>query len=334
MSEHKQLTRRSFLKVATGSSAALLLALPVATAGCNTAGPAFPSKTIELFVVFPPGGSSDVLMRSLAEAATPIFGQQVVVVNKAGGNGIIGTGEGARAKPDGYTVTLMQAGPGATQPHVDKVDYKIEDFAPLMLVFKNPLFLFAGLHTPWTNAKEFAEDAKKRPGQINFGASPVGGVPHLVMEFFGTKAGFKVNTVPFQGAAPALTALIGGHVDCNTAHPPDAVAQKGKLKILGVFEPERLKEFPEVPTMREQGYDAVGYVWGGLVVPKDTPKDIQTKLHDGFKKALESQLVKDAWGKLLLPPSYAPPDEFLKLWKEDYDRFGVIIGDLKKSGRL
>jgi len=313
---------------------ALLLALPLAPTGCGSTAPAFPTKTIELVVAFPPGGSSDVMMRGLAEAATPIFGQQVVVVNKAGGNGTIGTGEVARAKPDGYSIIVMQAGPGATQPHIDKVEYKIEDYEPLMLAFKNPLFLFAGINTPWKNAKEFVEDGKKRPGAINFGAPPVGGVPHLVMEFLGSAGGFKVNTVPFQGAAPALTALLGGHIDCTTAHPPDAVAQAGKVRLLGVFEPERLKAFPEVPTMREQGFDAVGYVWGGLAVPKGTPKDVQTKLHDGFKKALESQQVKDSWGKLLMTPSYASGEDFLKLWKTDYERYGVIIGDLKKSGRL
>ncbi|MHB1131424.1 MAG: Bug family tripartite tricarboxylate transporter substrate binding protein [Chloroflexota bacterium] len=314
---------------------ALLVALPLASFGCS-AGASFPTKAVELVVAFPAGGATDVMMRALADGMQQDLGQQVVVVNKGGGNGIIGTGEVARAKADGYQVLVMQAGPGATQPHIEKVDYKVEDFEPLMLVFRNPIFLVAGSHTPWKDAKEFVEDAKKRPGQIKFGASPQGGVPHLVMEFLGQVAGIKVNTVPYQGGGPAMTALLGGHIDVFSGHPADVAPHMGtgKIKILGVYEAERLKEFPDVPTMKEQGFDAQGAVWGGLVVPKGTPKDVQTKLHDAFKKSLESQKTKDAWAKLSMPTSYMTGDKFVQLWKTDLERYGKIIAQLKAEGRL
>ncbi|MHB1134152.1 MAG: tripartite tricarboxylate transporter substrate binding protein [Chloroflexota bacterium] len=313
----------------------LALVLSVASSSCSSA-PAFPNKAIEVTVAFPAGSSSDVMMRALADAASKEFGQPVVVVNKGGGNGIIGTGEVARAKADGYSILQMQAGPGATQPHIENVPYKMEDFEPILQHYGNPLFLVAGADTPWKTAKEFAEDAKKNPGKINFGAGPVGGVPHLTMEFFANVGGFKVTVVPFQAAAPALTALLGGHIQVTNAHPADVVAQleTGKIKLLGVYEPERLKAFPDVPTMKEQGFDAVGYVWGGLVVPKGTPKDVQTKLHDGFKKALESQQVKESWGKIRMSPTYLPAAEFLKLWKTDYEKYGQLIANLKKAGAL
>ena len=313
----------------------LLVALPLAPLGCSS-GATFPNKTVELWVVFPPGGASDVMMRALADDMSQSLGQQVVVVNKAGGNGIVGTGEAARAKADGYTVVVVQAGPAATQPHIEQVPYTVADFEPLMLVFKNPLFFVAGAHTPWNNIKDFVEDAKKRPGQIKFGASPAGGVPHLVMEFLGKAAGVSVNVVPYQGGAPAMTALLGGHVDVISVHPADVTPQMGtgKIKILGTYEAERLKEFPDIPTMKEQGYDAQGFVWGGLAVPKGTPKDVQTKLHDAFKKALESQAVKDAWAKLNMPTSYTTGEQFLQLWKSDYDRYGGLIKEAKQLGRL
>ena len=314
---------------------ALLLVLPTLPAGCATGG-TFPNKPIELVVAFPAGGASDVLMRALADQVSKDIGQQVVVVNKGGGSGTIGSGEVARAKPDGYTVLLMQVGPGATQPHIDSVPYKTEDFEPLMLNFDNPLFLVTGAQTPWKNVKEFVDDAKKRPGQIQFGAAPTGGAPHLVMELLAKVGGFQVNVVPFQGGGPASTALLGGHIDAVSLNPAEVtpLVQGGKVRLLGVYSAERLKEFPDVPTMKEQGFDAVGGVWAGLVVPKGTPKDIQTKLHDAFKKGMESQQVKDAWGSLMTPVKYLPAAEFLKLWQTDFERYGEIIRDLKKNGRL
>jgi tripartite-type tricarboxylate transporter receptor subunit TctC len=184
--------------------------------------------------------------------------------------------------------------------------------------------------------QELVEDARKRPGEIKFGASPVGGVPHLVMVQLARAADIKVNTVPYQGMGQAMPALLGGHIDAVSPHPADVVAHldTGRLRLLGVYEPERLKEFPEVPTMREQGYDVVGSVWGGLVVPKGTPKAVQTRLHDAFKKALESQQLQEAWRTLRISPTYQPAEEFLKLWRSDFVRYGPLIRELKEAGVL
>lgn len=314
--------------------AALVLAFTLV--GCRGGAAAFPTKPVELVISFPAGGSTDLMLRSLADATSSQLGQQVVVVNKAGGSGTIGTGEVARAKPDGQTILAMLAGPGATQPHQGDVPYKKEDFEPLMLVFRNPLFLVTRGDAPWQSAVEFADDARKRPGEIKFGATPVGGVPHLVMEMLGRAGGFKVTTVPFPGAAPAVTALLGGHIDAVSIHPGDVASflDGGQLRLLGVYEPERLKEFPSTPTMREQGFDVVGYVWGGLVAPKSTPKAVQDKLHDSFKQGLESQQVKDAWATLRISPTYQPADEFSKLWQSDFERYGELIRELKQAGVL
>jgi tripartite-type tricarboxylate transporter receptor subunit TctC len=318
-------------------SLSCLVGLAFALVGCRgEREAAFPTKAVELVVAFPAGGSTDQMIRPLAEAASSVLGQQVVVVNKPGGNGTIGTGEVARARPDGYTVLVMQAGPGATQPHQGDVPYKIEDFEPLMLIFRNPLILGVGGHTPWKSVAEFVENARKRPGEIKFGASPVGGLPHLVMVQLERAADVRVTTVPYQGMGQALPALMGGHIDAVSAHPADVVAhlETGNLRLLGAYQPERLREFPELPTMKEQGYDVVGSVWGGLVVPKGTPKAVQTKLHDAFKTALESRQLNEAWGTLRISPSYAPADEFLRIWKEDFDRFGPLIRELKQAGVL
>lgn len=306
------------------------------TLGCRAGEAAFPTKPVELVITFPAGGSTDLMLRPVADAASSTLGQQVVVVNKPGGSGTIGTGEVARAKSDGYTVLALLAGPGATQPHQGDVPYKMEDFEPLLQVFSNPLFLVTRGDGPWKTAKEFADDAKRRPEEIKFGATPVGGMPHLVMEMLGRAGGFKVTTVPFPGAAPAMTALLGGHIDAVSVHPGDVAAYlgDGRVRILGVYEPERLKEFPDVPTMREQGFDVVGYVWGGLVVPKGTPKAAQQKLHDAFKEALESRQVKEAWTTLRIGPTYASGEGFAKLWKSDFDRLGALIRELKQAGVL
>jgi tripartite-type tricarboxylate transporter receptor subunit TctC len=312
------------------------LILAFALTACRGRDAAFPTKPVELVISFPAGGSTDLMLRPLADAASSTLGQQVVVVNKPGGSGTIGAGEVARAKADGYTLLAMLAGPGATQPHQGDVPYTMEDFDVLMQVFRNPLFLATRGDAPWKSTKEFADDAKRRPGEINFGATPVGGVPHLVMEMLGRAGGFKVTTVPFPGAAPAMTALLGGHIDAVSVHPGDVAAYMGdgKVRLLGVYETERLKEFPDIPTMREQGFDVVGYVWGGLVVPKETPKATHDKLHDAFQKGLESQQVKEAWATLRISPSYAPADEFVQLWKSDFERYGELIQELKQAGVL
>jgi tripartite-type tricarboxylate transporter receptor subunit TctC len=315
----------------------LLAALTLAfSLGCRGGEAAFPTKPVELVISFPAGGSTDLMLRPLADATTPALGQQVVVVNKPGGSGTIATGEVARARPDGYTVLALLAGPGATQPHQGEVPYKMEDFEPLMLVFRNPLFLVTRGDAPWKTTGEFVDDARRRPGEIKFGATPVGGVPHLVMEMLGKAVGFKVTTVPFPGAAPAMTALLGGHIDAVSVHPADVAAYlgDGKVRLLGVYEPERLKEFPDVPTMREGGFDVVGYVWGGLVVPQKTPKAVQDKLHDSFRQGLESQQVKDAWATLRISPTYEPAGEFSELWRSDFDRYGELIRELKQAGVL
>jgi len=313
----------------------MLIALGFMLSWCPTEA-AFPTKAIELVVAFPAGGATDVMMRPLAAAVSKDLGQQVVVVNKGGGSGTIGSGQVARAKPDGYTILVMQVGPGASQPHMDEVPYKIDDFEPVMLVFENPLFLVAGANTPWKNAKEFVEDAKKRPSAIAFGAAPMGGIPHLVMELLRREGGFDVKTVPFQGGGPTITALLGGHIDVTSLNPAEVSPHvpTGKMRLLGVYNTERLKEFPDVPTLREQGFDAVGAVWGGLVVPKGTPKEVQSTLHDAFKKGLENQQVKDAWAKLQTPIKYRTAGELLTVWKMDYDRYGALIRGLKKAGRI
>ncbi len=299
--------KRNFLTTALFSLLILLLASgPVLAAS-------FPSKTITVICPWSAGGGTDTILRGLAKQTEPFLGQNITVVNKTGGGGAIGHGAGIHARPDGYTVTMVTFEIISLPPQ-GLVPFTYKDYDLLMRVNMDPAAITVPKDAPYNTIAEFVTYAKAHPGEIKVGHSGPGSVWQIAGGIFAEKAGIDLTFVPHDGAAPAVTALVGKHIQAVSVSPAEVQGQveAGSLKMLAVMSDSRLPNFPAVPTMKEAGYDVSFGTWRGLAVPKGTPAEVKKVLHDAFKKGMESEtflkfakdsglglayLPADAWGK-------------------------------------
>ena len=249
----------------------------------------FPSKKVTAICPWSAGGGTDTILRGLAKETEPFLGQGITVVNKTGGGGAIGHGAGIHARPDGYTVTMITFELISLPPQ-GLVPFTYKDYDLLMRVNMDPAAITVPVDAPYNTLAEFVDYAKKNPGKIKVGHSGPGSVWEIGGSIFAEKAGIELTFVPHDGAAPAVTALVGGHIQAVSVSPAEVRAQveAGNLKILGIMNDERVALFPDVPTMKEQGFDATFGTWRGLAVPKDTPKEVHAILAEAFKKGMES----------------------------------------------
>lgn len=259
----------------------------------------FPSKAITLVVPWAPGGGTDVVARGLAQPAGEYLGQQINVVNRPGGSGAVGLAEGMRAKPDGYTITMLPV-ELAFLNQTGLYPFGVEAFEPIILVNSDPAGLTVRADAPWKNAKEFLDDAKRNPGKVRIGHSGAGLLWHLAAVALGQETGAKFTLVPYDGAAPAIKALLGGEIDAVTVSVPEVAGQviPGNLKLLGAMDDERFGMFPKVPTLKEQGYNVSITTFRGIGAPAGTPPEVIAKLHEAFKYALSSEQYKSLMQKL------------------------------------
>lgn len=306
----------------------LVLALSALT-GCGSGGAGkFPEREITMINPFAPGGSSDIVGRAVSKFAEKHLGKPVVTVNKAGAAGTIGTSEFKSTRPDGYTVMWTAVGMFTTQPHLAKLSYTPDDFEVVIGVTVEPIFIAARAEAPWNNMKDLIDDFKKSGKELKFGSSGAGTLPHLGQFDIFAKAGIRAAHVPFAGAAPSLTALLGGNIDVATGHPAEVTphVRAGKMKLLGIMSGQRAQEFPDVATMKEQlGYNVAWDVWKFIAVPKGTPAPVKQKLHDAFKKALEDpelqKMSKDGnFGAL-----YISGEEAAKRVQDEFKVMGDVI---------
>lgn len=313
--------------------ALLTLALCVVMGGltCEASAQTFPARPISVVVPFPPGGVADLTARPLATALEPILKQPVVVVNKAGASGAVGMQQVAVAKPDGYTL-LSALVSISVIPEVDVLfgrprTYKREDFAPIALLSADPMIVVVMKDSPYKSMADIAADAKKRPGEIKFSSSGIYGATHLPTEMWAHAAGVKMRHIPTNGGGPALTALLGGHVDILFSVPIIALPQikSGDVRPLAVTSEKRLAAFPNVPTLKELGYDVEYYIWCGLFAPKATPADVVKTLRDATRKAAASAEFKQAMEKMNTPIDYRDADEFQKFWDKDAKRLAEVV---------
>ena len=255
----------------------------------------------------------------------------MIVVNRPGGAGAVGYTEGMQAKPDGYILTAAVS-PLTILPHQVKTAFTYKTFEPILNVVDDPSMFMVRSDAPWKSLKEFLDYAKKNPNMITVGNAGAGGGVHLVALAFENKVGVKFNHIPFAGGGPAVTAILGGHVNAVSVSPPEGIshAQAGKLKIIALFAKKRLELFPDVPTVREQGIDFVMGMWRGLVAPKGTPPDVIKKLHDAFKQGMEDPaLIKNA-KDMAVNLSYLGPEDFGKLMAHDHEFYGQLVKEIKK----
>ena len=294
----------------------------------------YPSKPVRLIVPFAAGGSTDVIARILAPKLSEVWGQQVLVDNRPGGNTVIGTDIVAKSPPDGH-VLLVTPAPFTVVPSVlTKLPYDpAKDFEPITLINTTPMGFVVHPGVPAKNLKELIALAKARPGQMNFGSSGSGGVPHLSGELLNTMAGLKIIHVPYKGNAPALADLVGGHVDMafNGLTSVMSFIKSGRLRVLGVTSLTRTAALPEVPTFDEQGLKGFQAVaWNGLSGPARMPKEAVAKVADNVARIIKSpelaeQLKRDGSdpvGSTTAEFTAHLRDEVVK-WKKVLDRAGI-----------
>jgi tripartite-type tricarboxylate transporter receptor subunit TctC len=311
--------------------AALVLAL---AAGGATAQP-YPSKPIRVVVPNPAGGFYDVIARSVGQKVGDSLGQPMVVENRVGAGGSVGTEFTAKAPPDGYTIMVGGIGPHGIAPSLyAKLPYDpVKDFAPIILVAMTPNILVVHPASPFQSVQDIVAAARAKPGSVSYASNGNGTSQHLSAEMFATTMGLKLNHVPFKGSAPAVTAMLGGQVDFAFAVAPDALAhvKAGKLRALAVTGAKRAAPLPDVPTMAEAGvpgYEATA--WFGYLAPAGTPREIVDRLNAEIAKSLESPEVRDrlAPGGLSELPG-GSPERFGDHIKSEIVKWSKVV---KESG--
>ena len=315
--------------------AVLVLALLVP--GLASAQEQFPSRPITVINPFPPGGQVDLAGRPFVAALEKVLKQPVVLVNKSGAAGAVGMQSVAVAKPDGYTLVITVPAI-STLPDVDRLFGRQpvitrDQFAPLARINADPCLIVVNAERPWKTMKDLLDDAKKRPGEITFASSGIYGASHVPMEMILQAAGAKMRHLPTAGGGPATTAVLGGHADlwCSTIGPATPHVKSGKFRALGVTSVTRQPYFPDVPTLKELGYDVEYYLWIGLFAPKATPAPVMKALRDAVKQAVEDPGFRSALEKISSPLAYQDADEFGKWWDADATRLGEVI---KKIGKV
>lgn len=280
----------------------------------------FPKRPVTIIVPWGAGGGSDLIARSLAKPLEKQLGKPVIINNKPGGSGTVGTSYVAHAKPDGYTIGLINSTGLIHQIHYGGLDYKKEDLAPLALILRAPVFLVVKSDSPIKNLNDFVQAAKDKDGQLTLGTAAVGGGTHMAIAPFFDKAGIKVQPMPFKGGGSGvMTALIGGHIDSAVAHPSEIAGQykAGNIRILGVLDGDRLTGYENVPTFKEQGYDVTGDVWRCFMAPKDTPPEVKEILVKALETAVKDQGYLDALSKLGDLPTWMGPEDFQKFLAQE-----------------
>lgn len=304
---------------------AVLATSLVSAAGIGAVQAAYPDKPVRVIVPFAPGGSTDIVARIVTQEMGQILGQTFVVENKGGAGGAIGAAEAARAKPDGYTLSIATistlAVNSACRPNDLPYD-PLKDFAPVTNFANVPNVIEVNPGFPANNFKEFVEVLKANPGKYSHGSSGTCSVLHLFGEAFKQATGTDAVHVPYKGSGPAVIDAVGGQIDSMFDNLPSSMAQiqAGKLRPLAVAWPERLKSLPDVPTLAEEGYPQLnGPAWYGLLAPAGTPPEVIKTLRDAAVKALQNPKVIATLEQQGAAPSGNTPEEFAKEIKTQYD---------------
>jgi tripartite-type tricarboxylate transporter receptor subunit TctC len=289
----------------------------------------FPGKPIKALVPWAPGGSSDMMVRAIAELSPKYFGQPMIVVNRDGAGGTIATAEFVTADPDGYNICLEAIGVFTTQPFMRDVQYKLDDFEAIIGLSYEPIIVAVHKDSPYNTLADLIADAKKTGKTFKYGASGTGSLPHLSQAAFFGMAGVKADLVSFNGGAPTMTALLGGHIDVAAAHPTEILpfALDGQVKMLGIFSSERdpRNDLKNLPTFKEQGFDVNMAVWKFLIVPKATPRDIRDKLYAGLSQIVKDEkFVKFTETAGLIVNPYDGPEVMKRVRAETEFTYGVL----------
>ncbi|HXS53712.1 MAG TPA: tripartite tricarboxylate transporter substrate binding protein [Usitatibacter sp.] len=307
---------------------ALLAVAALAAAAPND----YPARSITMIVPFPPGGVADITARPLAEVMGRFLGQSVVVENKPGAGGGVGMHYVANARADGYTV-LMALSSISIIPEADKVlgrepMFQLSQLVPVARFTADPTVLAVRADSPYKSVADLVAAAKKAPGTIPFGSSGNYGTMHVPMEMLAQAAGVKMLHVPFTGAGPAIVALLGGQVDALSTGPSTIAGhvRGGKVRVLATWgEGGRHPAFPDVPTLKELGYDVQFSQWTGLFVPAGTPEPVIARLREAARAAVRDPQFKAALAKVETPIQYLDQPQFAAFWDADARKLASVV---------
>ena len=318
--------KRHFLAWLLGTSAVLVSALAAAQP--------YPAKPLRLVVPFPAGGATDTLARTISLKAAEKLGQQIVIDNRPGAGGTIGSDHVAKSAPDGYTFLIATGSTHSIGPIINpKIPYNVErDFVPVVYVAKTSSVLVVPATLPVKNLAEFIALAKSRPGQLNYGSSGNGTNSHLSSELFKAQAGVFITHIPYRGTGLVFTDMMSGqvHMLMDNYVTAQSNIKDGKLRVLGVTSPQRLPFLPEVPTLDEQGLKGFDVSnWFGIYAPKGTPSDLVAKVNTAFNQALQDPDMQKRLAVLGATPTGSTPEQMGKMVAADTLKWTQLIRDRK-----
>ncbi|MGZ5033415.1 MAG: Bug family tripartite tricarboxylate transporter substrate binding protein [Usitatibacter sp.] len=312
----------------------LLAALVPATARAQTD---YPSHPLTMIVPFPPGGVADITARPLAEAMGRMLKQPVIVENRAGAGGGVGMQYVARAKPDGYTVLLALSSISII-PEADKVlgrdpMFQLNQLVPIARFTADPTVLAVRADGPYHSVADLIEAARKSPGTIPYGSSGNYGTMHVPMEMLSEASGTKMLHVPFTGAGPAVVALLGGQVEALSTGPSSVIGhvKGGKVRVLASWGDARHPALPDVPTLKELGYNAQFSQWTGLFVPAGTPEPVIARLREAARAAVADPTFQSSLAKVETPIQYLDQPQFRAFWDADAKKLADVV---KRIGKV
>jgi tripartite-type tricarboxylate transporter receptor subunit TctC len=320
---------RSIRQIALYSFAAMLclpLLLP-------DAAQAYPDQPIKIIVTFPPGGSADIVIRTLQPLIAEDLHHALVIENRSGAGGNIGIGAVAQAAPDGYTIGVAAAGVLTVNPHLNHAAMSfdpLKDLAPVTLLAETPFVLVASQHAGLSSVADLITAAKARPGELSLGHGGNGTAMHLTSALFAQRAAIDIQLVSYRGTAPATVDVLAGHIPLAVLDIPASkqLIQEGKLKALGVSAAKRVAFLPDVPPLSELGlsdFESVG--WFGLVAPAGTPPDIINRLNAAFVKALNDPVAAEKIRVLGAEPAPCSPEKFAAFIRTESVKWGKLIAD-------
>lgn len=290
----------------------------------------YPEKAVTFICPWPSGGSTDVTARTLTEITKKHFPKPMVVMNRQGAAGTIGTAEVIQSKPDGYTVGLSAGMALTLQPHRTKLPYgPPSDYTPIIRLINLPLLLTVKKEAPWKNVTELIDYAKRNPGKIRIGHTGIGQTDYLLAALLKKESGADMPLVPFPGSVENVSALLGGHIEVMSTYPGVVLPQinAGKLRALGVFEEKRNPRFPDAATLRESGYDLVMGVYYLVIGPKNLPSKVVDMLHQAFKKSIEDPVFIQAMENNVYTVAYEGPQDLKNRLIRDYEKNAKLVDD-------